>query len=280
MLSLAPTLTIALFMVPIVAGLIAALLPAFGYFPSIGGETLSLQPWRDLVAYPGFFSSLRLTLTAGMVATVASLVLATGFCAVAQGRPLFRRLERFLAPLLAAPHAAVAIGFAFLIAPSGWLARLVSPWLTGWEQPPALVTTQDPLGLAFAAGLLLKETPYLVLVLIAASSQVATQPTIAAARAMGYGRITAWLKIVLPQVYPQIRLPVYAVLAFSLSVVEVPLILAPGNPPPLSVLAARWFANYDVRLYYPAAAAATLQLGLVIAAIGLWRLAEIVAGRL
>ena len=46
MLSLAPTLTIALFMVPIVAGLIGTLLPAFGYFPSIGGETLSLQPWR------------------------------------------------------------------------------------------------------------------------------------------------------------------------------------------------------------------------------------------
>src|SRR5205814_10515893 len=103
---------------------------------------------------------------------------------------------------------------------------------------------------------------------------------LAAARAMGYRRATAWIKAVLPQIYPQIRLPIYAVLAFSLSVVEVGLILAPGNPPPLSILAARWFSDYDIRLYFPAAAAATLQLLLVIGCIVLWRLAEAVVATL
>jgi putative thiamine transport system permease protein len=280
MLRLAPSLTVALFLAPIAAGLIGTLLPAFGYFPSIGGNALSLQPWRDLAAYPGLLTSLRLTVTIGTAATLVSVLLASGFCALAHDRPFFRRLERFLAPLLATPHAAVAIGFAFLIAPSGWLARLVSPWLTGWQLPPPIVTTQDPLGLAVAAGLVVKEMPYLVLVLIGATTQVAARPMIASARAMGYDRLTAWLKIVLPQVYPQIRLPVYAVLAFSLSMVDVALILGPGNPPPLSVLAARWFADYDLRLYYPAAAAAVLLLALVIAAILLWRLLEIAVARL
>jgi putative thiamine transport system permease protein len=123
--------------------------------------------------------------------------------------------------LLATPHAAIAIGFAFLVLPSGWLARMSSPWLTGWEHPPALVTARDTYGIAFMAGLLLKETPYLVLMMIAASSQVPAVAMVASARSMGYGRLHAWVNIVLPQIHPQIRLPVYTVLAFSLSVVDV-----------------------------------------------------------
>jgi putative thiamine transport system permease protein len=69
-------------------------------------------------------------------------------------------------------------------------------------------------------------------------------------------------------------LPVYAVLAFSMSTVEVSLILGPGNPPPLAGLAARWFADYDLHRYFPAAAAATLQGLLVLAALLGWRAGE------
>ena len=71
------------------------------------------------------------------------------------------------------------------------------------------------------------------------------------------------------------RLPVYAVLAFSMSTVEVGLILGPGNPPPLALLAARWFADYDLQRYFPAAAAATLQGLLVLAALLGWRAGEV-----
>jgi putative thiamine transport system permease protein len=65
------------------------------------------------------------------------------------------------------------------------------------------------------------------------------------------------------------------VLAFSLSVVDVAIILGPSQPPPLSLLATRWFSDYDLSRYPVAAAAAVLQLVVVIAAIGLWRVAEI-----
>src|SRR6185369_13434875 len=181
------------------------------------------------------------------------------------------RFDRFLAPLLASPHSAIALGFAFLIMPSGWLVRLLSPWATGWEQPPAgLVTIQDPLGFSFVAGLLLKEVPYLVLMIIGASAQVPLERTMATARALGQSAAVAWLKAIFPQIYPQIRLPIFAVLAFSLSAVDVGLILAPGNPPPLALLATRWFSNYDLALYFPAAAAALLQLFIAIIAVALW----------
>jgi hypothetical protein len=65
-----------------------------------------------------------------------------GAAAALHARP--RLAARLLAPFLAAPHAAIAIGLAFVIAPSGWIARALSPWATGWETPPDLATVHDP----------------------------------------------------------------------------------------------------------------------------------------
>src|SRR5688572_12107223 len=66
----APALTVAAFVVPIGAGLAGTLAPAFGYLPAIGGNDFSLAPWRALFAYPGFASSLVLTLATGALATL------------------------------------------------------------------------------------------------------------------------------------------------------------------------------------------------------------------
>lgn len=280
LLRLAPGITVALFLLPILAGLIGTALPAFGYLPAIGGTGFSLAPWRTLFAYPGIASALRLSMSTGLLTTALALALAVGCAALGHGRPGFRRLQSALAPVLAAPHSAAAIGFAFLIAPSGWLVRLVSPWATGFDRPPDFATTGDAWGLALTAGLLLKEVPYLLLMTLAALNQVPARQHLAIGRSLGYGPGVAWIKLVLPQVYPQLRLPIYAVLAFSLSVVDVALILGPSNPPPLSVLAVRWFADADVRLYFPAAAAAALQLAIVLSGIALWRTGEIGAALL
>jgi ABC-type uncharacterized transport system, permease component len=42
--------------------------------------------------------------------------------------------------------------------------------------------------------------------------------------------------VILPILYGQLRLPIYAVLAFSLSVVDMALILGPTTPPTLATL--------------------------------------------
>jgi putative thiamine transport system permease protein len=270
---------LALFLAPVGAGLIGTWLPAFGYFPALGQTSFSLTPWTELLSSPGLGTSLRLTLVSGFVATAVSLVLVLAAVASCQGTRFFARLRRLLAPLLAVPHLAVAIGLAFLIAPSGWLARLVSPGLTGWAVPPDLATVQDPYGLALAAALVLKETPFLFLMTVAALDQGQAGERLAVARSLGYGPVTAWLKTVLPAIYPQIRLPIYAVLAFSLSVVDVALILAPTTPPPLAVQVFRWFNDPDLALRAVGAAGATLQLGLVVGAILLWRVLELAVAR-
>src|SRR4051812_2284949 len=224
-LSLVPPLTLALFLGPIAGGLIGTWAPAFGILPALGGTTLSLDPWRALAGAPGLAGSVLLSAGSGLGATLLSVGIAFWFCAAWHGTRTFAAVRRLLAPLLALPHAAFAIGFAFLIAPSGWLARLLSPWATGWARPPDLATVNDPMGLALVLGLMVKEVPFLLLMTVAALNQVRADRTLTVARTMGYGPVTAWGKTVLPLVYPQLRLPVYAVLAFSASVVDMALIL-------------------------------------------------------
>jgi putative thiamine transport system permease protein len=274
LLSVAPVVTTLAMLVPIAAGLIGTALPAFGYLPAIGGHAMSLAPWRTLLSTPGFASSLRISVQTGVVATAIAVALAIGFCASAQGIRPSRRISALLAPVLATPHSALAIGLAFLIAPSGWLVRLALDALGIVANPPDVATVGDAQGVAMIAALVLKETPFLILMIESALHQVAVPRAAAVARSLGYAPAEGWLKLVLPQVYPQIRVPVYAVLAFSLSVVDVALIVGPDNPPPLSVLALRGFSDADVARWFPAAAAACLLFGVCVVAIAAWRFLE------
>ena len=71
-----------------------------------------------------------------------------------------------------------------------------------------------------------------------------------------------------------IRLPVFAVLAFSLSVVDVALILGPTTPPTLSVLILRWIDDPDLSFRFLASAGAVLLLLLTLGSLIFWRFSE------
>lgn len=287
-LSVWPTVTLTAFLTPVAVGLAGTLAPAFGYLPALGGNTLTLEPWRELMERPGVTRAVVLSLSTGVTATVVSLLLAIGLAASWHGSRAMALLRRVLAPLLAVPHAALAIGLAFLLADSGWLARGVAagaltiggPLAEGWARPPALGLVNDPHGLALIFGLVLKETPFLLLMIVAGLGQIPADRTLAVARTAGYGPVTAWMTVVLPQLYPQLRLPIYAVLAYSLSVVDMAMILGPATPPTLAQLILVWSNDPDLNRRFAAAAGATLQLAIVIGAIGAWFCVERLAARL
>ncbi|MEM9782418.1 MAG: ABC transporter permease, partial [Pseudomonadota bacterium] len=275
-----PALTLALMLGPIAAGLLGTALPAFGFLPALGGDSLSLAPFRELAATPGIAASIRLSVTTGLMATALSLAVTVAIVAATQGTRAFALVERALSPLLSVPHAAAAFGIAFLIAPSGWIARLLSPWATGWQQPPDLLIVGDPFGLALVAGLVAKEVPFLLLMTIAALGQADARRARLVALTLGHGPMAGWAKTVLPAVYRQLRLPVFAVLAYSMSVVDVARILGPTTPPPLSVLLVEWMQDADLTLRFRAAAGALLQIGLVGAGLVVWIGLERLAGAL
>ena len=280
-----PILTKLLFLIPIAAGLFGVLLPSLGYFPDLDGNQFHFEIFHQLLDHPALPNSVSLTLFSGISATFISLCLAILLAAMLSQdgnsgnnknkiTRFFVIVQRGLIPLIAVPHAAIALGLAFLIAPSGWIIRSLSFLVMGWETPPEWVTLQDPFGLSLIFGLVLKETPYLLLMILAALPQIRAQEYLRIGQSLGYGNFRSWLKLVLPQVYPLIRLPVFAVLAFSLSVVDVALILGPTTPPTLAVLILRWIDDPDLSFRFLASAGAVLLLVITLGSLFFWSVSE------
>lgn len=275
-LAAAPALVLVLG--PALAGLLGTALPALGYLPALGHDRLSLEPWRALLATPGLARAILLSVVSGAGSTLLALALALSIAAALHGRPAERRLRAFLPPLLAVPHAASAVGFAFLVAPSGLLVRFAAP-LFGLERPPSFATVQDPWALALALGLALREAPFLLFVILAAADRPGLDHQLAAARALGRPPVAAWLAIALPQLWPSLRLPTLAVLAYGLSAVDMALVLGPTAPPPLAVLVLRWLLDPDLDRRLLASAGAVLLLALTLLLVLLGRLAEAALAR-
>ncbi|THV10294.1 ABC transporter permease [Rhizobium rhizophilum] len=273
--------TLGLLLLPITFGLLGTLLPAFGYLPALGGLDLSLEHFRDLLATPGLLTASILSAVTGLGATALSLGITLVFVAGYAGTPTLSRLQHLLSPLLAVPHAAAAFGFAFLIAPSGYFIRLVAP-VFGIDRPPDILIPHDPLGLTMMAGLVIKETPFLFLVTLAALPQVDLPAARRLAASFGYGRIAGFVYLLWPALYRQIRFAVYAVIAYSSSVVDVALILGPNLPGTLATRLVQWMNDPDLSARFLASAGAVLQLavtlGVLLAWFGLERLGSIVLG--
>ena len=243
----APGLTLALLILPVMAGLLGTVIPAFSN---------NANGLRNLLDWPGLRLAVWLSLTTGIGATALSLGITLLLVASLWGTRVFTAVQHLLAPLLSVPHAAAALGLAFLIAPSGWIVRLFSPWATGWTQPPDLLILNDPYGLSLTLGLVTKEVPFLFLMALAALPQSDVARRMNVAQSLGAGRIAAFVISVLPSLYRQLRLPVYAVLAYSMTAVEMAMILGPTRPNTLSAQVVVWMADATLRFQATAAAGA------------------------
>lgn len=266
--------TVLLCVGPVLVGLAGTLLPSFGYLPVLNEHSFHLEPWKHLVALPGLWTSVRISFLTGLFATLASVIVTFGFCAYWHDSKIFRGLHHLLSPLLAIPHLTAALGISFLLSPSGWLLRLLSPWLTGYQRPPLWSMLQDSGGGSLVGGLLIKEVPFLLLMIFSALNQIDVRRSLRFTSSIGYAPSHAWLKAVLPQVYAQLRLPIIAVLSFSMSVVDVAIVLGPTTPAPLSVRLVDMFQHPQLSERLVASAGAVLQLIIILTGIMTWYLIE------
>lgn len=263
-------LVLLLFVVPLVAGLVGTLLPAFGLLPGLAES----QGFSQLFADSRFWPSVRLTLFTGLTATALVFLLTTLSLVCVHRTRLWRWLLASLPPLLAVPHAALAVGILFLIAPSGWIARLFSPWLSGWERPPVAWVVPDAAGISLIIGLVVKEFPFLLLAAFAQLPALNVDASLAIGRTLGYSPARCWSRLILPQLYPRIRFTMLIILAFNLSVVDMALLLGPGNPPTFSVLLMTLVSDPGARAA-ASAGALVLALGVFLAGVGLYGLEKI-----
>ena len=268
--TLAQLLVIALFVAPLALALPWALI-----------DGASPEGWRALIDDPQTPGALRATLFSAVASTALALGLTLLVVTQLHGGSWWPRLAGVLSPMLAVPHAAFAIGLAWLIAPAGWLARALAP-LAGWSAPPPWQTVNDPQALALVTVLVLKETPFLVWNVVALLSRpesaLALKREQAVARSLGYTPRALWWRVTWLLWLPRLAWPLMAVLAYGLTVVDLALIIGPGSPPTLAVLAWQGLADGNVARNAQGAATAlalALLLGMLVLGTALaWRMVQ------
>jgi putative thiamine transport system permease protein len=164
------------------------------------------------------------------------------------------------------PHVAFATGALLLFAEGGWLYRVCSVC-----SPPA-----DRYGIGLGLTMAIKESGFLLWVIygLLSEKRLAEQATVL--KSQGYGRWQCLNWLILPTLLPSLAIVLVATTAWSLSTVDVALVIGPGNPPTLAVLAWQWLNQGDDMQQAKGALASLLLLlilgGLLVCAWGGWRL--------
>ncbi|RJG42530.1 ABC transporter permease [Motilimonas pumila] len=260
---------LAVFLLPLVVGVIGTVLPAFNYLPGIGLDSFGLAPFKQVLQHPSSLPAIKLTLFSALSASLCSLLFACFVVLACYQQPKWTFIDRCLGPLLALPHAGFAVGFGFLIAPAGWLARLINAWVMPINSDSFYPLTQDPHALGLILTMIIKETPFFVLMIANVAKQLPVQATLNSCGSLGYHHATTWVKVLLPQIMPRLALPFFAVLAWSFSAVDVATIIGPTRPSTFSVLILSWFNHHDLNYHAMGAAGSMILMTLLVSVIAL-----------
>ena len=230
-----------------------------------------LESWTRLWEHPSTRPALWLSLRTAVIATLLSLLGSGMILSMWQSNFHRHWLGRGLILPIALPHATAAIILILLLAPSGWLWRLFA---TSNSLPPEFPFPHDTAGWALVFGLVSKELPFLLLIQLNVCRQLPEATRVKTAQLLGQPPWLGWWLTVFPSLYQQIRLPLWAVLAFSFSVIDMALILGPTAPPTFSVLILQWSADPILEQQALAAAGSLLQGMVLLILLLCWRVVE------
>ncbi|HEY4467601.1 MAG TPA: ABC transporter permease subunit [Klebsiella sp.] len=219
---------------------------------------LRLSLWQSLFDDPQFWQALAATLGSTLLSVGGALVITLTVVAALWPSSGWRRLAARLPLLLAVPHVAFATAALLLFAEGGWFYRLF----------PFFSPTIDRYGTGLGLTMAVKESAFLLWVVygLLGEKRLAGQATVL--KSLGYGRWQCLKWLVLPALLPALSIVLLATTAWSLSVVDVALVIGPGNPPTLAVLAWQWLSQGD-ELQQAKGALASLVLLLTLAIMAL-----------
>ncbi|MEF2277518.1 ABC transporter permease subunit [Deinococcus sp. YIM 134068] len=242
-------------------GLLLAAVQSVGLLGDDGSSRLTLAAYRTLLTDTAFWRSLGLSLWLAGAATLLAAGLGTGLALALRHTAARSPLRWLLGATLPLPHVVAALVTVHLLSQGGLASRLThAAGLTASPADfPALVF--DPLALGVLLELAAKETPFVAVVALAALARL--DPRLEeAARSLGAGRPARLRAVVWPAVRPAVTAASLLVFAFAFGVYEVPLLLGPTAPAPLSVTAYRLYTDPDLARR-PLGLAASLLLALV-----------------
>jgi putative thiamine transport system permease protein len=228
---------------PLRHALIALLWAAMGliYLPLLPAAVQLFTPafsqtnWLALFDDPQLPQAALATLISTLVAITGALLIALSVVAALWPSRHWQRLSARLPLLLALPHVAFATAALLLFAEGGWLFRVF----------PQFTPFIDRYGIGLGLTLAVKESVFLLWAIFALLGEKRLAEQSQTLRSQGYGRWQCLAWIVLPRLLPQLRIVLLATTAWTLSAVDLAIVLGPGNPPTLAVLAWRWLSQGD-----------------------------------
>mgnify|MGYP003117639239 FL=1 len=232
--ALSVAIKFAFIVLPVGGGLMLLLLSSFSADSGITNNAV----YTILNERATLVSTLLVAVVAPLMACYLALWLAPGLLK----RP---RLQQLLSPVLSVPHVAFAAGLMLLFSPSGWLIRVVEgitgllPFPPqGWPLPEKSVIT-------VMVVLVLKELPFLLLMIAAQLKQVPASSWLTQAQSYGYSERQAWWRVVTPELLKRLTLPMAAVIIYSLSVVDIPLLVGSNTEALLAQRVYEWTFQFS-----------------------------------
>ncbi|WP_426617065.1 ABC transporter permease subunit [Raoultella sp. R2A007] len=242
------------------------------YLPVLPGIALMIAPalqlasWQALFADPQLWQALAATLVSTLLAVAGATAITLTIVSALWPSRGWQRLASRLPLLLAVPHVAFATAALLLFAEGGWFYRVCT----------LCTPFADRYGIGLGLTLAVKESGFLLWVVYGLLGEKRLAEQVTVMKSLGYGRWQCLKWLILPTLLPAMTLVLIATTAWSLSVVDVALVIGPGNPPTLAVLAWQWLNQGDELQQAKGALASLLLLlilaGLVAGGWGLWRL--------
>ena len=263
MLRIGYLLVILICFFPLIPGVLGMVVPAFGFIPPLDLNVFTFAGFISALNWPGVNRAILQTIMTTIVSTFIAVIMTFAIVQAYWGRRSWYRIEKLLSPILALPHVAFAVGFLFLFSDTGWLARFLQfifndtlSFIHSWFS--SLYSLQDNIGVSLTLALAIKETPFLLLMSVAVLHNLKIHQTLQVTQGLGYSAPQSWWKVIFPQWLQHMRFPLFAIMAYSCSVVDVSLILGPTHPPTFAVLVWQWFNEPDLSQLPRAAAGAFL----------------------
>ena len=263
-----------LIIIPIIFGFIGFFLPSFGYFPILGKSEFNLNYFYISFNIAGISKSIILSLFTGLGSTLLALFFSQVILLYFFKTRVYNYIKIIISPLIALPHITMAIGLIFLFSPSGLFFRLFSPWLTGFDRPPNFFIIPDEYGFFLILGLILKEIPFFILVSLSAIQQFSARQIFDLGKSLQNSNFSSWCILIFPLIYKKIRLVIFIVIAFTASVVDMSLILAPSTPSTLAIRILQIYQSSDIDSFFIASNLALIQLLIIIILLLFWMILE------
>jgi len=248
---------------------LAAGLPLFGVL-------ISLWPsvpitWTDVsrfLAYNGLSTSILNSILVALLAPLIGFYIAFMVYTQYRFHARWQQLEQRLAPLLSLPHLAVALGLVYLFGVGGllWnaLGDVFNTTIFAWFGIPRKSIFTVILAIS------IKEVPFFLLVFSAIGRQLPIKEWLLQGRALGHSAAVSWWVLVLPSMLKQSRLALLAAMAYSLSVLDISLLVGPNIPSLYAVVLYTWqtgFSASDQSQAFLGNLLLLLMLGFLVAAI-------------